>query len=230
MSNLIVNNLTKTYHKKVVLNELNFTLKTRDITALVGENGSGKTTLLKALAQIIPIDQGEIFFNNQQQYHQLQDVLLIPDQIILPKNLPIVKLMELFRKYNPNFSAIYVQEFLNFFKISQTQTLQHLSKGNQEIIQLGLFMANKPKFLLLDEPLASVDILKRNFLYEKIIDLNADGIGILLSSHILSEIQNIFSQVIILKNQQIKEIITTEEIYAQGYENLNNYLQGVLAP
>ncbi len=233
MSNLNLNFVNKSYNKKKtplkkeyvsVLKDINIDFQTSEVIGIIGLNGEGKTTLLKAIAKDIELDSGAVYLDGKDFEKNVNEVLLIPDKIILPENMILKDIIELSKKNNKNYDVDYALDFINSLKINLNSKISDLSKGNKELVQLGTLIANKPKFLLLDEPLASIDVVKRDFIYERIIDLQMAGVGIIITSHIISEIQEIFSRIVLLEHGVIKEDKSLEEIREEGYTSLNEYV------
>ncbi len=233
MSKLSLSFINKSYKKKSmplksnftpVLKDINIDFQTSDVVGIIGLNGEGKTTLLKAMAKDIELDSGEVYLDDKDFEKNVNEVLLIPDKNILPENMILKDIIELLKKNNKNYDEKYALDFIDSLKININSKLSTLSKGNKELVQLGFLIANKPKFLLLDEPLASIDVVKRDFIYERIIDLQMAGVGIIITSHIISEIQEIFSRVVLLENGTIKEDKSLEEIREEGHTSLNEYV------
>ncbi len=233
MSKLSLSFVNKSYKKKSVplkksyfpvLKDINIDFQTSEVVGIIGLNGEGKTTLLKAIAKDIELDNGAVYLDDKDFEKNVNEVLLIPDKNILPENMVLKDIVELLKKNNKNYDEKYALDFIGSLKININSKLSTLSKGNKELVQLGFLIANKPKFLLLDEPLASIDVVKRDFIYERIIDLQMAGVGIIITSHIISEIQEIFSRIVLLEKGAIKEDKSLEGIREEGYTSLNEYV------
>lgn len=225
MSELKLSNITKNYGKKQVLDHANVSFYSNEITCLVGRNGVGKTTLLKLAGIEMEADSGSITLDDKTNINKLTDVLLIQDKIIIPSKMKICDVIKIFENRNKNYDTSYILSYLEFIEVSQDVVFGHLSKGNQEVVQMALLLSNRPKFILFDEPFAAVDIKKRDFLYEKIIDLSTDGVGIVISSHIVSEIQNVFSKIIVMKDSNVFLSESVDGIYNRGYDNVDEYIK-----
>lgn len=228
MSKVIVENLKKSYKNKIIYEGVNIDFDSENITCVAGLNGVGKTTLLKAICGAIDIDSGSVSLDGNKNLDKLNDILLIQDKIIIPQNMSIINAIKMFNTRNKRFDRSYVDTYLDFLNIDEKTVFSSLSKGNQEIMQMALLMANKPKFIFLDEPLAAVDIKKREFLYKQLIALNSDGVGIVISSHIIGEIQNIFTKVIILKEDKSILSMTLDQIYEAGFDDFEQYIKEVI--
>lgn len=224
MSKLSAKSINKKYRRKHVINNVSIEFDSSEITCIVGKNGVGKTTLLKCLAKELDVDSGQVKHDGSNRFNKLRDVLLIPDCIIIPGKMMIKDVITMFMSRNDKYNKSYIEEYLNFLNIDEEMVFETLSKGNQEIVQMALLISNCPKFIIFDEPFAAVDITKRDFLYNKIIDLNADGAGIIITSHIIGEMQNIFSDVVILNDSGQVRRVSVDSIYEQGYADVNDYL------
>lgn len=225
MQKLIVNNISKNFKKKNVLQDINIEVNTGEIVGVLGLNGAGKTTLLRILSGELKPTTGNVEVDNKpiELCKNLTEVLYVPDEIILPVHMCCLELIELFVEENSNFDKAMILKFCAKLNIDIHQSVKNLSKGNKELLQLGIMMANKPQLLILDEPLAAVDILKRKIILDLIIDLQTEGTTILISTHLISEIEYIMSRIIFIDKHTISLDLSTEEIQNQG-RNIQEYL------
>lgn len=229
MSTLKVSNVSKNYRRKPVLNGISFEVDAGEIIGLLGLNGTGKTTLLKIIAGIKNPKSGQVTYGEQDisNVDRLNEILFVPDEIIIPKHLTINEIAAMFAQKNPRFNHQYLQNYLVKLGIDYDDKIRTLSKGNRELAQLGLLMANCPEVLILDEPLAAVDILKRSVILDLLIDLQTEGVTIILSTHLIQDIEAIMSRVLFLNQHEIKLDIETEEIQATA-ESVQDYLLKVV--
>ncbi len=229
MKKLVVNNVSQKYRRKQVLKNVNIEIHQGEIIGVLGLNGAGKTTLLKILSGVSEPKHGEVTYNNQaiKAVDKLNEVLFVPDEIILPKNLTGAKIAEMFKERNDKFNETYLNEYLLKLGIDLNESIKNLSKGNKELLQLGLLLANCPEVVILDEPLGAVDILKRSIILDLLIDLQTEGVTIILSTHLIQDIEAIMSRVIFINEQEVKLDIETESIQTQG-ESVQDYLLKVV--
>ena len=195
---LTIDNINKKFSKKIVLNNVSFTVSTGEIVALIGRNGSGKTTLLKILSGIYSQDSGEIGIEGIDNKNIRKQLIYIPDRFDYFKNSKIKKVCEFYKLAYENFDEQYFKTELEKIKLSQTSRLSELSKGQLAIFSLILGISCRTKFILLDEPLDGIDVINTKKIVDYILDAQSDGIGLLISSHQLNALENISDKVVYL--------------------------------
>ena len=195
---LAIKNINKKFSKKIVLNNVSFTVNTGEIVALIGRNGSGKTTLLKILSGIYSQDSGEIEIEGVDNKNIRKQLIYIPDRFDYFKNSKIKKVFEFYKLAYENFDEQYFKTELEEIKLSQTSRLSELSKGQLAIFSLILGISCRTKFILLDEPLDGIDVINTKKIVDYILDAQSDGIGLLISSHQLNALENISDKVVYL--------------------------------
>ena len=195
---LTIDNINKKFSKKIVLNNVSFTVNTGEIVALIGRNGSGKTTLLKILSGIYSQDSGEIGIEDVDNKNIKQQLIYIPDRFDYFKNSKIKRVCEFYKLAYKNFDEQYFKTELEKIKLSLTSRLSELSKGQLTIFSLILGISCRTKFILLDEPLDGIDVINTKVITNYILDAQSDGIGLLISSHQLNALENISDKVVYL--------------------------------
>lgn len=195
---LTIEKINKKFSKKIVLNNVSFSVSTGEIVALVGRNGSGKTTLLKILSGIYSQDSGEIGIEGVNNKNIKKQLIYIPDRFDYFKNSKIKKVCEFYKLAYENFDEQYFKTELEKIKLSQTSRLSELSKGQLAIFSLILGISCRTKFVFLDEPLDGIDVINTKVITNYILDAQSDGIGLLISSHQLNALENISDKVVYL--------------------------------
>ena len=195
---LTIDNINKKFSKKIVLNNVSFTVSSGEIVALVGRNGSGKTTLLKILSGIYSQDSGEIGIEGVDNKNIKKQLIYIPDRFNYFKNSKIKRVCEFYKLAYENFDEQYFKTELENVKLSLTSRLSELSKGQSTIFSLILGISCRTKFILLDEPLDGIDAINIKVITNYILDAQSDGIGLLISSHQLNALENISDKVVYL--------------------------------
>jgi len=195
---LTIDNINKKFSKKIVLNNVSFTVSSGEIVALIGRNGSGKTTLLKILSGIYSQDSGEIGIEGVNNKNIKKQLIYIPDRFDYFKNSKIKKVCEFYKLAYENFDEQYFKTELEKIKLSQTSRLSELSKGQLAIFSLILGISCRTKFVFLDEPLDGIDVINTKVITNYILDAQSDGIGLLISSHQLNSLENISDKVVYL--------------------------------
>ena len=195
---LTIEKINKQFSKKIVLNNVSFSVSTGEIVALVGRNGSGKTTLLKILSGIYSQDSGEIGIEGIDNKNIRKQLIYIPDRFDYFKNSKIKKVFEFYKLAYENFDEQYFKTELEKIKLSQTSRLSELSKGQLAIFSLILGISCRTKFIFLDEPLDGIDVINIKMIVDYILDAQSDGVGLLISSHQLNALENISDKVVYL--------------------------------
>ena len=195
---LTIEKINKKFSKKIVLNNVSFSVSTGEIVALVGRNGNGKTTLLKILSGIYSQDSGEIGIEGVDNRNIKKQLIYIPDRFDYFKNSKIKKVCEFYKLAYENFDEQYFKTELEKIKLSQTSRLSELSKGQLAIFSLILGISCRTKFIFLDEPLDGIDVINIKMIVDYILDAQSDGVGLLISSHQLNALENISDRVVYL--------------------------------
>ena len=210
---LTIEKINKKFSKKIVLNNVSFSVSTGEIVALVGRNGSGKTTLLKILSGIYSQDSGKIRIEDVDNKNIKKQLIYIPDRFDYFKNSKIKKVGDFYKLAYENFDEQYFKIELEKNKLSQTSRLSELSKGQLAIFSLILGISCRTKFIFLDEPLDGIDVINTKMIVDYILDAQSDGIGLLISSHQLNSLENISDKVVYLD----EGIGVSEEINKDEY-------------
>lgn len=196
--------VSKTLNKKPVLNQFELQLEADRIIGLLGPNGSGKTTLIKLLNGLIQPDQGQILIDGKQPGVATKALVsYLPDRTYLNPEQPIQAILQFFKDFYADFDYQRAQQLLKDLSIDANAKIKHLSKGEQEKVQLILVMSRQAKIYLLDEPLGGVDPVSRDYILKTIINNYAPGALILIATHLIRDIEPIIDEVIMLDHGQI---------------------------
>ncbi|SEN92130.1 ABC-2 type transport system ATP-binding protein [Amphibacillus marinus] len=209
MTIIHLKDVTKRYKKQVVINEVNLKIERPGIWALVGPNGVGKTTLLNCICNIVPISSGTITLlgKSHRSYHVFKQIAFLQDNSILFHYLTGYDHLKYVADSHqvPKSNMLEVAEYLGMSNYL-FKRVEDYSLGMKQHLLVALSLINKPKLLLMDEPLNGLDptsaILIRNIL----LDLVKQGTTVILSSHNLAEIDRVTNQIIFLKNGKLFEV------------------------
>ncbi|MFV0246861.1 MAG: ATP-binding cassette domain-containing protein [Mycoplasmatales bacterium] len=206
------------YHhvrNKKVLYNINFSINKGEIVGLLGHNGAGKSTILRKLSSLEGYSNGSIKFEGKELSSldiEAKDIILIPDKNILIKYLTVEENAKIFQEMNENFDYDYFNQKMIDLEINKDARIASFSKGLREIIMIALFISIDTKLILMDEPLASIDIFTRDFIVDMIIDKQSTGTSFIITTHLLNDIQDIIERVIYLHDAKIHFDLTLEEI------------------
>lgn len=231
--------VSKSYGNNIVLDNIDLCLENNRIYGLIGRNGVGKTTLMKILSDQIVNYQGQIYYegSNIKNNNLLKENIVYIGEDFLTYNLEahkLIKIVEYIKYLYPHFNQDRFDELTKLFKIDLFDKYRKLSLGNQSLFRNIIALSLQAKFLLLDEPSVGLDEINRDMFYQKLLDYQEiDGSTIVISSHILSDIEKIVTDIVILNrgkiivNDSINDIleksiiITTNEDYIKYFENKN---------
>lgn len=215
MLNLI--NVNKSYGDKLVLQNINLTIKPGSVLGVVGPNGSGKSTILRLLAGVIEADAGVVSMNNQDIFDnaKLQEsiVFLADDPYFLLQS-SLLDMKAFYKIFYPHFDEEYYHELLKEFPIDEKEKLSTFSKGMKRQATLILAMASRPKVLIMDETFDGLDPLMRFKLKQFIVDgITEENMMVIISSHVLSEVESICDTVVLIDNQGLAINETTDRLH-----------------
>ena len=195
--------LGKRYGDRWALNECSVEVPEGSVTALLGPNGAGKTTLLQLAVGLLEPTSGSLEVFGYSPRHQPGEVLprvgFVAQDHPLHRRFTIADTLELGRRLNPSWDAGYAAERINRLKLAQNRTVGKLSGGQQAQVALTVALAKRPRLLLLDEPVAALDPRSRREFLNAVMEAVADtGMTVVLSSHIIGDLQRVCDHLIIL--------------------------------
>ena len=232
MSELVeIRNLTKVYDKKkTALNGLNLTLPRGRIIGLLGPNGSGKTTLIKIMNGLLTPTEGEVFVGGEKPGPVTKaDISYLPERTYLSAGKKVSELLAFFEDFYEDFRPERAREMLASLSIDENAKIKTLSKGTREKVQLILVMSRDADLFVLDEPIAGVDPAARDYIIRTIITNYNENATVLLSTHLISDIENILDEVVFLKEGNLVLQATVEEIREQKGKSVDAYFREVFA-
>lgn len=196
--------LTKRYSRALALNQVNLDLEPGRIIGLLGPNGSGKTTFIKICAGLLTPTAGTIAIQGMPIGVDTKKIVAyLPERTYLSKRTKVRHILDYFEEMYENFQKDVAYKMLNDLGIDANDKLNTMSKGTREKVQLILVMSRKADLYLLDEPMAGVDPAARDYILNTIItNYNPEG-SILLSTHLISDVENILDDVIMIKQGNI---------------------------
>ena len=232
MSELVnVSNLTMVYDKKkTALDNLNLTIPRGKIVGLLGPNGSGKTTLIKILNGLLCPTKGTALINGSKPGPETKArVSYLPERTYLQTGMKVKELIAYFEDFYEDFRPERTREMLVSLGIDENARIKTLSKGTREKVQLILVMSRDADLFILDEPIAGVDPAARDYIIKTIITNYKENATVLLSTHLISDIENILDEVIFIKNGNLVLQATVEEIREQKGKSVDAYFREVFA-
>lgn len=201
-----VQDLTKTYGKKVVVKHVNLQINKGSIYGLLGSNGAGKTTLLKVIAGIMKQKEGTVLIENEVVFEhakQKERLIFIPDQPYFFSHYTVKQMAEFYRDFYPNWNEERFNQLQRVFKLDVKSKIHQFSKGMQRQVSFWLALSAMPDYLILDEPFDGLDAVVRKKIKNLIInDVAEREMTVIVSSHNLREVEDICDHIGILHNGQ----------------------------
>ena len=213
MELLEIKNLYKNYGEKQVLNNITLTVPRGKIIGLLGKNGTGKTTLIKLINGLLTPTEGEIIFEGEKIGPQSKlNIAYLPERTYLDKSMTINETLKFFKEFYSNFDIDKAKDLLKKLDLDENQKIIKMSKGMQEKVQLVLVMSRKADLYILDEPLGGVDPATRDYILDTILTNFNEGASIIISPHLISDIERILDEVIFIDKGEIKLISDADEL------------------
>lgn len=222
-------NVTKKYNNSFnALNSINLSLESGKIVGLLGPNGSGKTTLIKLLNGLLTPTSGSITIDGHAPGVETKKVIsYLPDNSYLNSWMTIKQIVEYFDDFYEDFRPNLAYQMMERLGIHPATPLKTLSKGNKEKVCLILVMSRNAKLYVLDEPIAGVDPAARDYVISTIINNYNPDSTILISTHLISDIENVLDQVIFLKNGDVVLNKSVEEIREEEGKSVDELFREV---
>lgn len=223
---LEVKALTGGYHpRKAIINNLSFNINKSELIGLIGLNGAGKSTTIKHILGLLPAHSGEILIlgKSMKQDSNLyrSSLAYVPESPILYEEMTVEEHLKMTAMAYDVKQEVYIKELevlLKRYRMVEKRKMltSHLSKGmRQKVMIMSAFLA-KPKLLIIDEPFLGLDPLGIRSLLNQLVELKKQGTAILMSSHILSTVEQYCDGIILMNKGDIVAHGTVEEVIASA--------------
>ena len=224
MASIVCKNVSKKLGNKVVWQGLDLEIGEGKIIGLAGPSGSGKTTLLMLIAKFLSPDSGTITVCGEQKEEKIKSVVsFMPDKLQFGRDTKVSKIVDFYESHYRDFNREKCTRYLTAFDISSETAMGAFSRGNIETIQLILTMSRNAKVYLLDEPLAFTDPIMREHIIKTILKEYRDDATILMSTHLLTNVEAALDEVIIIGENKIVCQRSVDEIRESTGKSLLNF-------
>ncbi len=209
-------NLTKRYGYKTALDSINLTIERGRIIGLLGPNGSGKTTLIKLINGLLTPTDGLLLINGMAPGPETKKVVsYLPERTYFNSWMKVTDILDFFCDFYADFDRNRAMEMLHRLNINEKDRLSTMSKGTKEKVQLVLVMSRRARLYLLDEPIGGVDPAARDYILQTIITNYNERATVLISTHLISDIENVLDDVIFIQNGHVRLTASVDEIREQ---------------
>ncbi|MYU60111.1 ABC transporter ATP-binding protein [Lactobacillus salivarius] len=199
---LEVKNINKKYKNKVVLNDINFSIQSGEIVALIGKNGAGKSTLINIITKLIQQDSGQSKIFEKEKFDRNLIGVMMQENISLDR-ITVKEIIKLTRTYYRNPMSYQVILALSELQNYTNHPMDKLSGGQKRKLQFALTLAGNPDLIFLDEPTVGMDAESRTKFWKHVDELKKQGKTFLITSHYLEELEKVANRFIFLHNQKI---------------------------
>ena len=204
---LEINNLYKSYGKTKVLSDINLKLEENKIYGLLGRNGVGKTTLLSIIANQIKRDSGDLRFLGEEVFENsnvVQNICIVKEKGIGVEDIKVKEIFKKARILYKDWDEDFKNLLLKDFDLNIKKNYSKLSRGNQTIVGLIIGLASRSKLTIFDEPSLGLDAAFRYKFYDILLeDVEANPRTVIISTHLIDEVTNLFEEIIILKEEKV---------------------------
>lgn len=216
MSLLRVRNLTKNFGASSALDGVNLEVQSGEIFGFIGPNGAGKSTTIRVLLGILKATSGEVRMFGKDAWRDAVEIhkrlAYVPGDVNLWSNLTGGEVIDLFVKLSGGSSKSKREELIQKFDLDPTKKCRTYSKGNRQKVALIAAFSTDADLYILDEPTSGLDPLMENVFLECVTEVKKQGKSVLLSSHILSEVERLCDKVGIIRQGKIIESGTLQEL------------------
>lgn len=222
--------LCKSYGKKDALRDVTFALERGRIVGLLGPNGSGKSTLIKLANGLLTPTAGEIrIAGNLPGPITHAQVSYLPERTYLSDWMTADDLLKFFSNFYEDFNLDKASDMLTRLGISPKDSLKTMSKGTKEKIQLVVVMSREADLYLLDEPIGGVDPAARDYILNTILTNYNENSTVVISTHLISDIEKVLDDVIFLNQGQITLHKTVDDIREEYGKSVDALFREVFA-
>ncbi len=213
---LTCQNLSKNYGYKTALDGINLTLERGRIIGLLGPNGSGKTTLIKLINGLLSPSGGSLTINGAKPGPETKTIVsYLPERTYFNSWMKVTDILNFFCDFYSDFDRTRALDMLHRLNIDVNDRLSSMSKGTKEKVQLIMVMSRDAQLYCLDEPIGGVDPAARDYILQTIITNYNENASVLISTHLISDIENVLDDVIFIQNGHIRLHASVDDIREQ---------------
>ena len=222
MSLVEFKNVYKSFDDKEVLKNVSFKIEKGKIVGLLGKNGMGKTTIIKLINDLLTPTSGSVLINGEKPGVNSKKIIsFLPERTYLDKSLKVSEVFKYFTEFYEDFNIEKARMLLKDLNLVESDRLTKMSKGMLEKLQLILVMSREADLYILDEPLGGVDPATRDYILDTILSNFKEGSSVLLSTHLISDIERILDDVIFIDKGEIILSSSADDLRTKEGESID---------
>lgn len=224
-----IKNLSLKYGGKKVLDDFNLNLEKGKIIGLVGENGAGKSSLMRIITGLEKNYAGEVLISGQKPGGQTNSFISYQaDHLPFDDYMTVIDIGNIYDRFYDDFDSESYYKIIDSFSIERSLKIKECSKGMKDKVQIAATLARKTEIYLLDEPMTGIDPKARYEMLNKIIENFSPKSTLIISTHLISEIEKILDEVIIISDGKVLAHKAVDEIREEKGLSLEEYFREVL--
>lgn len=217
--------VTKKYGRKTAVTKISLRIEPGKIYALLGPNGSGKTTWMKMAVGLVKPNEGEFFYNGEPiGTESRKKIAYMSTEPYFYSWMTVKDVGAYYKDFFEDFSMERYAALIERMQLTPNMKVKSLSSGMMAKLKIAVTMARKARIYLLDEPLNGIDLLARDQIMTTILEAVEEGVSLVISSHLVDELERIVDTAIFMKESHLIEICNVEELrYMQGKSVVDRY-------
>ena len=229
MNIIEIKNLTKSYGKARGIIDVSFNVEEGEIFGFIGPNGAGKSTTIRTLLSLIYPDSGSavIFGKDCKKYAPeiAKEIGYLPSEVFYYDKMRVIELLKYSASFYKKDCSKRIEELVEIMDLDPKKKIDDLSFGNKKKVGIVQALLHEPKLIILDEPTSGLDPLMQQKFFDLLLEENKKGATILLSSHVLSEVQRLCSRVAIIKEGKIIKLEKMSNLTENNYKKFKLEMQ-----
>ncbi|MDQ2087215.1 ABC transporter ATP-binding protein [Herbivorax sp. ANBcel31] len=223
MSNILeCSKLTKQFGAKTALNNISVNIPKGKIVGLLGPNASGKSTFIKICNELLTPTSGEVLIDGCKPGIESKKIIsYLPERTYLNDWMRVKDIIDFFEDFYKDFKREKAYDMLKRLNIDSNDKLKTMSKGTKEKVQLILVMSREARLYMLDEPIGGVDPAARDYILDTILSNYNEESTIIISTHLISDIEKILDYIVFIKNGEIILTKTVDEIREESRKSVD---------
>ncbi|MGL5150403.1 MAG: ABC transporter ATP-binding protein [Clostridium sp.] len=213
MKVLEVKEVSKSFGRKKVLNNISLELGRGKVLGILAPNGAGKSTLLNIIAGLLNESGGKVLIDGEEKsFESKGKVSYLHEKNILPKGMKIKEAKEFYKDFFEGFDEKKFNELLKFMNLEENMRVKTLSKGMLEKLNLSLTLSRKASLYILDEPISGVDPVAREKIIDAIIDNIQEDASTIITTHYVGELDKLFDEVCFIGDGAVIEYGNADDL------------------